>query len=481
MNVIYFVDSLFDFKGKKTFLLTNLHIQEPKRILAIRPKKQRLCAKKCFFLKGNDKIAVCQNFMTKTLCISPDVLKLAIKNKNAQGFYTQDDKRGQKEPPHKTKVDIFNHVKSHIESFPSMESHYVRKSSNRRYLDSSLSIRKMHALYVEHCKETDITEPVTKITYRRIFSKNYNLSFFVPKKDQCLICSNYAKASDKSKLEENYKEHMKRKDICNTEKEKDKERSNNENNFMSLTFDLQADLQIPSGKVGLLYYVRKLCVYNLTLYEAPAPNNAYCFPWSEINGKRGSCEIGSILYYYLKNYLPDNINEISLFSDTCGGQNRNQYVAVILLWAVQHIEHINIIEQKFLESDHTHMEADSMHSSIEHVKKNSSVYTMHDWVNIFERARSQKKRKIDQKIVTVKPYKVKEFKHDEFIDLKDLADKVMINRTKDDQGNQVRWLKIKRLRYVKGETEKIFFNCDMSDTFHHINIADDFKAYFSEN
>ena len=121
-----------------------------------------------------------------------------------------------------------------------------------------------------------------------------------------------------------------------------------------------------------MYYKRKLCCYNLTIYEQAPPNEAYCYLWSEVNGKRGSNEIGSCLFNYLKR-LPNHISEISMFSDTCGGQNRNQNVCAILLHAVRTIDHIDVIEQKFLEKGHSYMECDSMHSAIERAKKNTSI------------------------------------------------------------------------------------------------------------
>ncbi|KAL4706680.1 hypothetical protein ACJJTC_014435 [Scirpophaga incertulas] len=128
-------------------------------------------------------------------------------------------------------------------------------------------------------------EAVNELTYRRVFATEYNLSFFEPKKNQCTICTNYESADKEKKalFQKVYTEHIQRKNKCNAEKEKDKERANNDCNFISVSFDLQAILQIPQSNVGLLYYSRKLCVYNLSIYEAGLPNNAYCFLWSELN------------------------------------------------------------------------------------------------------------------------------------------------------------------------------------------------------
>lgn len=72
-------------------------------------------------------------------------------------------------------------------------------------------------------------------------------------------------------LEEEYKQRIARKEACNEEKRSDKERAERDKEFVSVTFDLQAILQIPSDEVG------HLTVYSLTIYENALPNEAYCF------------------------------------------------------------------------------------------------------------------------------------------------------------------------------------------------------------
>lgn len=101
-----------------------------------------------------------------------------------------------------------------------------------------------------------------------------------------------------------------------------------------------------------MYYSRKLCTYNLTLYEAALPNKAFCYLWTELEGQRGSSEIGSALLKWI-NQLPQNVNEISLYSDTCSGQNRNQYIAALFLFVVNNSQNIDILTHHFMESGHS--------------------------------------------------------------------------------------------------------------------------------
>lgn len=375
-----------DYNRQKDFILSCVSSKEPacKRIRSGKGV-QKTSSRYYYFLKAGIKVRVCKMFFLQTLCISHGPVDKAFSGVNETGIFAANDKRGKKEPANKTKPQIIAEINAHIRSFPTMASHYCRASTKREYLDANLSISKMYALYAENCKNKN-KEYASQITYRRIFCNNFNLSFFKPKKDQCLTCANYLKEKS-ADIEENYQCHIRRRNEANNAKKLDKERAMTDDCFVSVTFDLQSVLQIPSSDVSLMYYSRKLYAYNLTIYEA-ASQKSHCYTWTEINGQRGSSEIGTCLYRWIQN-LPDNVTEISLFSDTCSGQNRNQFIAALFLFIVQNST-LNIIEHNFLESGHSYMEVDSMHSAIENDKNNVLVYTMHDWLNVFRLAHSNR-------------------------------------------------------------------------------------------
>lgn len=213
-------------------------------------------------------------------------------------------------------------------------------------------------------------------------------------------------------------------------------------------------MQIPSSPASLLYYLRKLNVYNFTIYEAAEPNNGYCFFWNEINGKRGSCEIGSCLLNFVNNHVPPHVNHITIFSDTCGGQNRNVQIMALYLHIVRTHPTINVIEQKFMESGHSYMEVDSMHSSIEKAQKNVNVYSIHDWENIFKLARTNKS-----------PYITKEMYYTDVVDLKTVSQHTISNKKIDVDGDTVNWLKVKAFRYEKEDTTQIQYKYKFEDEY----------------
>lgn len=75
-------------------------------------------------------------------------------------------------------------------------------------MDANLTIRKMYELYTPAHEN-----PVSEMIYQRIFGTEYNFSFFVPKKDQCLTCNIYNRASQEEKisLQAEYDKHIQRK------------------------------------------------------------------------------------------------------------------------------------------------------------------------------------------------------------------------------------------------------------------------------
>lgn len=60
-----------------------------------------------------------------------------------------------------------------------------------------------------------------------------------------------------------------------------------------------------------------------------------------------------------------------------------------ILYAVQNIEHIQIIDIKYMKSGHSYLEADAMHTTIKRAKKNKKVYTTREWALLIQMARSK--------------------------------------------------------------------------------------------
>jgi hypothetical protein len=162
-----------------------------------------------------------------------------------------------------------------------------------------------------------------------------------------------------------YDAHKKRENDALTMKKADKEAAAaSSDTLRAITFDLEAVLTTPFAGDSQIYYKRKLAVYNFTVYEGHSADG-FCFMWDETEGNRGAAEIATCLIKYLKG-LPDTVSHVTAFCDTCAGQNRNQFLAAALLHAVQSMPNLKLVDIKYMESRHSYLEADSMHSCIEH-------------------------------------------------------------------------------------------------------------------
>jgi hypothetical protein len=99
-------------------------------------------------------IRVCKNFFLRTLCISNRPVNTALAERSElTGGFIGNDKRREINTSEQNKREVIDKIKSHIEKFTTQESHCCRKTSNRKYLDPKLSVRKMYKLFVEHCQE----------------------------------------------------------------------------------------------------------------------------------------------------------------------------------------------------------------------------------------------------------------------------------------------------------------------------------------
>ena len=224
-----------------------------------------------------------------------------------------------------------------------------------------------------------------------------------------------------------------------------------------ISFDLQAVLPIPHAGDAEIYYMRKLNAYNFTIYET-ASRNGYCFIWDETEGNRGANEVATCLLQYIK-ALPSTVTEVCTYSDTCGGQNRNQFICAAMLHATQ-VTNVNVIDLKYMESGHSYLEADAMHSTIEKAKRHQKIYTTRELELVIAGARRNPS-----------PFVVTRLTHEDFFDLKQLGRQIICNRTQNTAGDKVNWLKIKHLRFDKTMPHTVQYKYALSaDDFMELDI-----------
>ncbi len=181
----------------------------------------------------------------------------------------------------------------------------------------------------------------------------------------------------------------------------------------------------PNLSTSTLFYSRKLSSYNLSVYSL-GDNKGSCFLWCEVDGGRGANEIGSCMFKYISS-LPETVSDIILYSDACGGQNRNRFFCTAMIYCMYANPHIKSISHKFMESGHSEMEVDSIHAAVETRKKTIPVNIPDNWKIVCAMARKRD------------PYAVIPLANNEIIDFHTMSKGVEFNL------NAIKWRELKWL------------------------------------
>ena len=228
--------------------------------------------------------------------------------------------------------------------------------------------------------------------------------------------------------------------------------------YVYCCFDLQQVLECPYSNVGDLFYKRCLSSYNFVVNDTI---HAYCFYWSQDEGKRGANEICTGLKLFGEAKAREGVKHIVSFADGCGGQGKNRMVAATLSFVVKTttLESWSVC---WLEKGHTENAADDVHSLIERAKI-TTVNVPAEWPTLM--------RQVDTKLVM----KVKHLYHNDFVDSHEYA-KGFSNFKKNSSGEVVvNWKTVKAIRLCKEDPftlhYKMSYNQTEYDTIDMVQIG----------
>lgn len=394
-----------------------------------------------FINDGEGQAQVCQQFLTCTLDLKQKTLYNTVNN--ASFGSAKEDMRGKHEPQNKTPNLVTEKVRTYIKELPALPSHYCRKNSTRTYLPTEFrNLSNLYRIY----KETQLADGNTyagEKLFKKIFNTEFNIGFHFPRKDKCLKCTQYEN-------NESFDEEEKRKHLIDKEESAERFKAhqsihNKDNSVLCASFDLQKVLNTPHGENMMLYYSRKVAVYNLTFYES-GTRNGFCYTWSENNGKRGANEISSILEKYINNVdLRGTVKHLLLYCDSCPGQNKNKIVLTCLNEILKKCNTLLSIQINYLLPGHTYMPVDSMHSIIEKNLKGIIVWAPSQWSTIFNLSRK-----------TPRPYEVEVLNYADFKKWDAVAEKYF-------KGNLTGKIsKLRTVTFKKSVANMAFVKCSMN-------------------
>lgn len=146
--------------------------------------------------------------------------------------------------------------------------------------------------------------------------------------------------------------------------------------------------------------------------------------------------------------------KLIMYSDQCGGQNRNIKMAVLLNYIVLSPSFtVNEIDHKYLVSGHSFLPCDQDFGLVEKQKKcNSEIHVPDDWKSVITSARKRNPFQIVNKI------------KNDFFSTKSL-EKQITNRKIDTTNQKVEWLKIQWLNYKNDQHFKFNYKYSNNPDF----------------
>jgi len=155
--------------------------------------------------------------------------------------------------------------------------------------------------------------------------------------------------------------------------------------------------------------------------------------------------------------LPNTVDHLILYSDTCGGQNRKINFAAMCLYATTVLP-ISTLEHIYMESGHSQMECNSVHSTIEKAKRTVPIYAPMDYYTVIAGA-CHKQR-----------YVVHPMAQTDFTDFSSITKNYITNRSKTITGETAAWLQMKWIQYRKKAPGTLAFKYDYNEPFQEMQV-----------
>lgn len=355
------------------------------------PKQERRSNFVFHVLNGKERVQVCKKAFLSLYALSVKAVfrltSLLLNGDRPTDRRGQHLKRGNALPD-----SAILKINEHIRKFPKKETHYGSKPLN--YLDSSLTVKKMFEMF---CWENaDLVNIVKYEYYLKHFNENFGYRFGRPQVDVCQKCEELGVKLKSSVLNDTAKRvaaaelvvHKRRAAKFYNKIKSVKDLCNNNENVAAIVFDYMQNLPLPFMPVNDMFYLRKVWQYVFGIHDIKT-NGATFYTYHEGTAKRGANEVTSFLQDYIKQ-IPETVTELYVFSDACGGQNRNHTLVRFFLNLTLN-RRFKVIHQYFPIRGHSFLPCDRDFGIIKRaIRRHDRIYTPLQYVSIIAKAKTSK-------------------------------------------------------------------------------------------
>lgn len=295
-------------------------------------------------------------------------------------------------------------VRTFLKNLRGQESHYGRAKSKRIYLNSNLSISKLYKMYKNNLQTVERTI-VSLSTFHRIFYNEFNIGFKSPAADVCGMCerlkNSILRESDAGKKNKLIMEKRIHKLKARVFYELMKEAPQFSKTYC---FDMQQVQPLPKSAVGEAFYLRQIGYYTLCIVEHNTKNPIF-YTWTEDQAGRGCTEVGSALLDFLNKVdIEEDITELRLFCDGCGGQNKNTHIVhTLLFWLQQTTTKIESITLIFPVRGHSFLPVDRIFGRVEKLlRKESCIKNKEQYHALYKQTGKVQELGVDWRLYNIK-------------------------------------------------------------------------------
>lgn len=208
------------------------------------------------------------------------------------------------------------------------------------------------------------------------------------------------------------------------------------------------------------YFSRQLNLYNFTIAENVDEDQTlnFAYTWTEDQSKKGSNEIASAVCHKLMHTDFDGIELVRMFSDGCGGQNKNvQMLCMASWWLVNKApKSIKGMQLVFPVTGHSYLPPDRVFGRIEKdIRKEEEILAPAQYHEIMKKHETLLQLGQDWKVFDWKKYTVERFKSAASLPFKISQTKIFEIR----KSNVPKTVEIKAEKYYRNSSSKFEVVC----------------------
>ena len=349
-----------------------------------------------YWLSGSEgKIQVCKTAFQSVFGISSDRIR-RLCNLLKEGKSPQ-DKRGKGHPGNAKSVDLILEIQNHINSFPVKKAHYTNEEWN--YLDSKLNVKIMWQMFKNIKPDIEVDYQF----YLKIFNGHFNLKFGQPQVDTCCTCEELNVKIKSPSLNDAAKRatiaelivHKRRADKFFKKLHAVKEKTETDPTIAGLSFDFMQNLQLPQIPIQDTFYLRQLSVSVFNVHDLRS-GRARFYLYHEGIARKSPDEVCSFLFDYINENVGQHVKHLDLFSDSCGGQNKNHAMVRLCLMLVAQ-GRFQFITHYFPIRGHSYLPCDRDFSMVKRkIRKMDRIYLLKEYAELI--IESSKKMNFEVKI-----------------------------------------------------------------------------------